>query len=111
MEFWFERKALKGDPVPDELDFMGSCLYEAFRSLYAMYKDGQITKRSAAIEKKKIVDKYITMKSKADFLSRESLALSERISSASETYKNNPTIENADRMYAAFYRLPDDWRG
>lgn len=33
-----------------------------------------------------------------------------RIEPAAREYANGPSIETADRFYAAVYNLPDDWR-
>lgn len=36
--------------------------------------------------------------------------LRDRIELASKEYSENPTIQNADLLYSAFYNLPKDWR-
>ena len=33
-----------------------------------------------------------------------------RVKEYKDEYKNNPCIETAEKLYAAFYNLPDDWR-
>ena len=110
MEFHFERKAMNGEPVPKGLDIADSCLYVALKSLYAMYKEKLISRELAKIEKERLIYNWTTDKSKLDFLSREALNLGGRIVDASEEYKKNPCIETADKLYSAFYNLPDDWR-
>ena len=110
MEFAFERDAMNGDPLPKGLDIADSCLYVSLKYLYAMYKKGMVTRTDAATEKQRLVYNWTTDKSKLEFLSREVLTLSKRISNAKEEYKNNPCIETADKLYAAFCNLPEDWR-
>lgn len=110
MEFDFERQAMAGELCPKELDIADTCAYIALKNLYAMFKQNLISRKDATEEKKRIVYNWAKDKSKLDFLNRDGEELRNRIGIASEEYKNNPTIENADRLYAAFYNLPDDWR-
>lgn len=110
MEFEFERQAMDGKPLPQGLDIADSCLYIALKNLYAMYRNKLISRKDATEEKKRLVYNWETDKSKIDFLNRDSEALRDKIGAASEDYKNNPSIENADKLYAALYNLPNDWR-
>lgn len=110
MEFEFERKAMKNEPCPKGLDVVDTAIYMALRYLYLMYRHGLISREKAADEKKTIIFNMTKDKSKLEFINRENEALKNKISEASYRYKNDPTIENADKLYAAFYSLPDDWR-
>lgn len=110
IEFSFEREAMQGKPIPKGLDVVDSCLYIALKNLYAMYHKKLINRKDAAEEKRRLIYNWTTDKSKIEFLNRDSEALRDKISVASEDYKENPCIENADKLYAAFYNLPDDWR-
>lgn len=110
MEFEFEKKAMNGEPLPGGLDIVDSCLYIGLKSLYAMYRKNEISRIQATEDKKRLVANWTADKSKLQFLDRDCLALKERISSASKEYCNNPSIETADKLYAAFYNLPNDWR-
>ena len=109
-EFSFERQAMQGQPLPQGLDIADSCLDVALKNLYAMYRNKLISRKDATEEKKRLIYNWTTDKSKIEFLNRESEALRDKIATASEDYKNNPCIETADRLYAAFYNLPNDWR-
>lgn len=109
-EFSFERQAMHVEPLPKGLDIADSCLYVALKNLYAMYYKNLISRSAATEEKKTLVRNWREDKSKLEFLDRDSKTLSEKIGSASKEYKNNPCIETADKLYAAFYNLPDDWR-
>ena len=110
MEFSFEREAMQGQPLPKGLDIADSCLYIALKNLYAMYRNKLIIRKDATEEKKRLVYNWATDKTKIEFLDRESDVLGARIGAASDEYKNNPCIETADKLYAAFYNLNDDWR-
>ena len=110
MEFAFEREAMQGQPLPKGLDIADSCLYVSLKSLYAMYRNKLISRKDATEEKKRLVYNWETDKSKIEFLDRESEILKNKIGTASDEYLENPCIEAADKLYAAFYNLPDDWR-
>ena len=109
-EFTFEREAMQGNPLPQGLDIADSCLYVALKNLYAMYRNKLISRKDATEEKRRLVYNWTTDKAKLDFLNRDSETLRDKIGAASEEYKNNPCIETADKLYAAFYNLTDDWR-
>ena len=109
-EFSFERQAMHGQPLPQGLDIADSCLYVALKNIYAMYRNKMISRKDATEEKRRLIYNWKTDKSKIEFLNRESEELRNKIGTASEDYKNNPCIETADRLYAAFYNLPNDWR-
>ena len=109
-EFTFEREAMQGNPLPQGLDIADSCLYVALKNLYAMYQNKLISRKDATEEKRRLVYNWTTDKAKLEFLNRESETLRDKIAAASEEYKNNPCVETADKLYAAFYNLPDDWR-
>ena len=110
MEFAFEIEAMQGQPLPKGLDIADSCLYVALKNLYAMYRNKLISRKDATEEKKRLVYNWETDKAKIEFLNRDSEMLIEKISVASEDYKNNPCAETADKLYASFYNLPDNWR-
>lgn len=110
MEFDFERQAMQGQPLPKGLDISDSCLYIALKNLYAMYRNKLISREDAKEEKRRLIYNWKSDKSKIEFLNRDSAVLKDKIGAASENYKNNPSIENADKLYAAIYNLNDDWR-
>lgn len=110
MEFSFERQAMEGKPLPQGIDIADSCLYIALKNLYAMYRRKLISRKDAKEEKRRLVYNWTTDKSKIEFLNRDSETLGARIGVASDEYKNNPCVENADKLYAAFYNISEDWR-
>ena len=110
MQIEFEKDAMRGEPLPKGLDVADSCLYIALKNLYAMYRNGLISRKDASEEKKRLLKNWETDKSKIGFLNRESDELRNKIGEESEKYKYAPCIENADRLYAALYNLPNNWR-
>ena len=110
MHVEFEKDAMRGKSLPKGLDIADSCLYIALKNLYAMYRKGLIGRKDASEEKKRLMQNWTTDKSKIDFLNRKSDELRNKIGDAAEKYKNDPCIENADKLYAALYNLPSDWR-
>ena len=110
MEFPFEKMAMKGNPLPKGLDAADTCAYISLKNLYAMYYNKLIDRKRAAEEKQTIIYNWRELKSQIEFLSRDCLALKDRIFSASEKYKSDPSVQTADSLYAAFYNLPEEWR-
>lgn len=111
MQVEFEKDAMHGKPLPKGLDIADSCLYVALKNLYAMYRNKLISRKDATEEKKRLIYNWETDKSKIEFLNRDSEALKIKIGDASENYKNNPCVETADKLYASFYNVPENWRG
>ena len=110
MVFDFEKSAMMGEPVPKDLDIADACLYMGLKYLYAMHKARLMDRKTATEEKRNLVFCHRKSKSQIEFLNRESEVLRVRIHEASENYKKNRTLENADKLYAAFYNLPENWR-
>ena len=106
----YEKDAMANKPLPKDLDVVDSYVYLALKHLYLAYKKKLCSREEASKEKATILYNMSEGKSKLAFLDRESATLRDRISEASERYAENPTIENADKLYAAFYNISDDWR-
>lgn len=104
-EFPFERAAMNDEDMPHGLDIADACFYTALRIIYKAYHDGAIDRKTGTELKKQLTRAYVSDKSEVEFLERSALALNERIKNASEAYKANRTLENADELYNAFYNL------
>ena len=109
-EFIFERAAMNDEDMPRGLDIADACFYTSLRIIYKAYHNGVIDRKTGTELKKQITRAYVRDKSKVEFLKRSALALNGRIKKASDAYKSNRTLENADELYASFYNLSDDWR-
>ena len=106
-EFTFERAAMNDEDMPRGLDIADACFYTALRIIYKAYHNGVIDRKAGAELKKQLTRAYVRDKSKVEFLKRSALAMNDRIQKASEGYKSNRTLENADELYAAFYNLSE----
>ena len=109
-EFKFERAAMNDEDMPSGLDIADACFYTALRIIYKAYHNGVIDRKTGTELKKQLKRAYVSDKSKVEFLNRSALELNDRIKKASEAYKSDRTLENADELYAAFYNLSNDWR-
>ncbi len=95
------------DIVPTEqLSLAESLLWYRLRDLYRKFKQGSISKERAAAEKQKAIAQY---KSDAELFGfyetyvSKSAKLWRNIESAATAYRNNKTIENADKFVEAVY--------
>ena len=109
-EFAFERAAMNDEDMPRVLDIADACFYTALRIIYKAYHNGVIDRKSGTELKNQLTRAYVSDKSEVEFLKRSALDLNDRIKKASDAYKSNRTLENADELYAAFYNLSHDWR-
>lgn len=108
-EFAWEREALAGKPIPAGLTGAEQTAYTSLRALYSQYAAGLIDRDAAKADKVEILKAYELAASREEFLVRSATELRERISAASAAYLASPTTENADRMYSAFWALPQDY--
>lgn len=106
-EFTFERAAMNDEDMPRGLDIADACFYTAMRIIYKAYHNGAIDRKTGTELKNQLKRSYVSDKSKVEFLNRSALELNDRIKKASEAYKSNRTLENADELYAAFYNLSE----
>lgn len=106
-EFTFERAAMNDEDMPRGLDIADACFYTALRIIYKAYHNGAIDRKTGTELKKQLTRAYVSDKSKVEFLNRGALDLNDRIKKASEAYKSNRTLENADELYNAFYNLSE----
>ena len=102
-EFTFERAAMNDEDMPRGLDIADACFYTALRIIYKAYHNGAIDRKTGTELKNQLSRAYKSDKSKVEFLNRSALALNDRIKKASEAYKSNRTLENADELHNAFY--------
>ena len=109
-EFTFERAAMNDEDMPRGLDIADACFYTALRIIYKAYHNGVIDRKTGTELKNQLTRAYVSNQNEVESLKRSALYLSDEIKKASEAYKSNRTLENADELYAAFYNLSDDWR-
>ena len=108
-EFPWERKALKGDPLPEGLNAAEARLYMSLRSLYQWYKEGHISKEGARGEKEILVRTY--ERDIAEIRGCRAVCdLIVRAETPAQEYAKAPTAENAEQLFRAVYNLPENWR-
>lgn len=93
----YEKQAMRGDPMPDGLNYPDQLLYQALALLYARYRAKNISREQAQKEKRVLLREHETVKYKwslgehwASMLGKTELAKSE--------YRKNRTLENADAL-------------
>lgn len=99
MIFFYEQKAMNGEPIPDDLDWLDQKMYVLLRHLYADVKSGVITKETGKADKKKLVASYNMERNREDFDRKwvnHTVNMWKSIEIADSRYRKNKTIENAD---------------
>lgn len=98
--FPWERKAMNGEEMPDNLEYPDQILYLELRSLYDHVRRGIITRDTAIIEKKKLLDQYRLYKFN-DEVGKSWVASIKATEFARAAYRKERTLENADKLLAA----------
>ena len=99
--------------MPKGIDYVDATIYQGFAWLYKRYFDGQITREQAKEEKQQLLYEYNKQKDKKQHeekMYKWHADLIKKCEVAAITYAKEPTIENADKFYATFYNLPENWR-
>ena len=110
MEFRkYEKQAAEGKPMPNDLGLVDACMYEALRYLYAAHRIGIIERDAAAKEKERLVNLYLAFRAYSFTADKWEEHLKSVIGPASAAYEENPTKENADALFEAFwFRKPGE---
>ena len=105
----YERQAAEGKPLPNDLGLVDACMYEALRYLYAAHRIGIIERDAAAEEKKRLVNLYLALRAHSSTAAKWEEARQTATGPASAAYEENPTKENADALFEAFwFRKPGE---
>lgn len=105
----YEKQAAEGKPLPNNLDIVDACMYEALRYLYASHRLGIIERDAASTEKSQLVKLYQKFRAYSSAAEMWEEHLKTVIGPASEAYEKNPTKENADALFEAFwFRKPGE---
>ena len=95
------------DSLPSEkLSLAESLLWYRLRDLYSKFSQGSISKENAATEKQKIVKQYNRDNETQGFYETyvaKSAQMWRRIEGAATEYRQNKTIQNADKFVEAVY--------
>lgn len=93
----YEKQAMRGDPMPDGLNYPDQLLYQALALLYARYRLGAVTKDQAVLEKKSLLDNYRVYQFQWDMGDRW-VEVIKKTDLARCEYRKNRTLENADAL-------------
>lgn len=108
MELPYEREAMHGCRMPDGLAQWEQYVYLSLRHLYQQYRAGAIDRDTAKAEKQKIEAAARRAKEETEFsekMTASTIDLWRTIEAAGCEYAKNPTIEHADALYRAVYRV------
>lgn len=106
MDKSLEKAAADGKILPKGLTAADSAEYIGLAAIYRLFRAGLMDKETAKRQKEALRYNCTLLRSKAEFLSRESLALEERITAATEAYTADKNLDTAEELYRAFYHLP-----
>lgn len=99
-----EDMAYQGLPMPDLNSQADVLLYQSFRSLYDFAKRVQMAPEQGKREKAQILEAYRINKFLED-LQESTQQMWRRIEIAVADYNKNPSVENADKLIKAIYRV------
>lgn len=96
----YEQQAIRGDELPTGLEYPDQVLYLELRSLYGQVKRGIITRDTAIVEKKKLLDNYRIYKFN-DEMGKQWAEQIRQTELARAAYRKERTLENADKLLIA----------
>lgn len=104
-ELPFERIAMSGGEMPDDLEWFDRQLFLMLRTLYWQYKQGIVDRETASREKRKLLE------DREFHLFQDNLVkdLAKKVvdtEKARQEYRKNRTLENADAIILAFEGVP-----
>lgn len=99
-----EDLAYRREPMPDLRSQADILAYQSFRSLYEFAGRVQMAPEQGKREKAQIVDAHRINKFLED-MQEETNQMWKRIELAASEYRKNPSIEAADRLLKAIYRV------
>ena len=100
IEIPYESKAMRGEEMPDGLEYPDQVLYQALSLLYERYRKKSITREQAQKEKKKLLDEYRVYRFR-DSMEKEWVEAIKRTEVARADFRKNPTVENGYKLLAA----------
>lgn len=98
--------AAKNIVPTEQLSLPETLLWYRLRDLYRSFSQDSISKENAAVEKQKIIKQYNDDKETFAFYNKyvsKSAQMWRNIESAARAYRENKTIENADKFVEAVY--------
>lgn len=99
-----EDMAYQGLPMPDLRSQADVLLFQSFRNLYDFAKRVNMTPEQGKREKAQILDAYRINKF-LENLQENTQQMWKRIETATAEYNKNPSVETADKLIKAIYRV------
>ena len=100
----YEQAAMRGDPMPEGLKSYDCTMFQNLSLLYQRYHKGMIDKEQAIREKKILLDAYRIDKF-GDEVVQDAVKLWTNIETAASAYCKAPSIEAADALIKAIYKV------
>lgn len=104
-ELPFERIAMAGGEMPDDLEWFDRTLFLQLRMLYHQYKNEMVDREIASREKRKLL-KDREFQIFQDNLTKDIAKKIMDTEAARVAYRKNRTLENADAIILAFEGIP-----
>ena len=95
----WENAAIRGDEMPDGLEYPDQVLFLQLRMLYAQKRLGIIDRETAIREKKKLLDEYKVYQFR-DSMEKEWVEIIKLTELARADFRKNPSIETAECLVA-----------
>ena len=100
----YEQAAMRGDPMPEGLKSYDCTMFQNLSLLYQRYHKGMIDREQATKEKRILLDAYRIDKF-GDELIQSTVELRKSIEIAASAYCKAPSIEAADALIKAIYKV------
>ena len=104
-ELPYERIAMAGGEVPDDLEWYDRQMFLCLRMLYHQFKQGIVDRETASREKQKLIKDRDFKLFQDDFTKDIAKKIMET-EQARQAYRKNRTLENADAIILAFEGVP-----
>lgn len=100
----YEQAAMRGDPMPEGLKSYDALMFQNLSLLYKRYREKMIDREQATREKKTLLESYRIDKF-GDEVVQDAVRLWKDIETAASAYCLSPSIEAADALIKAIYKV------
>lgn len=97
----FEQAAIRGEPMPENLDLVDQLMFQALSLLYVRYRRKELSRDEATMEKGKLLytyDRYKRQWESALHLAKWHFELVKATEGALNSFRKDHTIDAADRL-------------
>lgn len=100
----YETAAMRGDPMPEGLKSYDCTMFQNLSLLYKRYREKMLSREQATKEKKTLLEAYRIDKF-GDEVVQDAVRLWKDIEAAASAYCLSPSIEAADALIKAIYKV------